>query len=89
MRFLIALLAVLLLALQAKLWLGEGGVLELRELRHTVVEREARLEQLARRNQQLAAEVADLQQGLDAIEERARTELGMIGRHEVFYLVVE
>lgn len=89
MRFLIALLLVLLLALQAKLWLGEGGLLELRELRSSVAERSEQLEQLNLRNQRLAAEVVDLKQGLDAIEERARTELGMIGENEVFYLVVE
>lgn len=89
MRFLIALLLVLLLALQAKLWLGEGGLLELRELRGSVAERSEQLEQLKLRNQRLTAEVVDLKQGLDAIEERARTELGMIGENEVFYLVVE
>ena len=89
MRFLIALLLVLLLALQANLWLGEGGLLELRELRASVAERSDQVEQLNLRNQRLAAEVVDLKQGRDAIEERARTELGMIGENEVYYLVVE
>jgi cell division protein FtsB len=72
MRALIAVLLVLLLVLQFKLWFGDGGLAELRE-----------------RNAALEAEVTDLRQGLAAIEERARSELGMVVRGETFYQLVE
>jgi len=88
MRFFVALLFGLLLALQVKLWFGEGGLLELHRLRAAIGRQEARNAGLQDRNERLTAEVIDLKAGLDAIEARARTELGMIRSDEVFYLVV-
>jgi cell division protein FtsB len=86
----IALVLLLLLAgLQAKLWLGEGGRHEVEALRGSVLAQERENAGLRRRNDTLSAEVEDLKTGTAAVEERARTELGMIKPGEVFYRVVE
>ena len=82
-------LAGLLLALQVPLWFGKGSWTRVWELdRQLVAQREANA-RLKARNDALDAEVVDLKQGLEALEERARTELGMIRKDEVFYQVVE
>ncbi|HHJ12884.1 MAG TPA: cell division protein FtsB [Gammaproteobacteria bacterium] len=88
MRWLIGLLLVLLVLLQYRLWLGEGGLGEVRELERRVRAQQEMNRDLAERNQALEAEVQDLKQGLDAIEERAREELGMIREDETFYQIV-
>jgi cell division protein FtsB len=82
-----ALLAVVLL-LQYRLWLSGDGVHELTRLSDAVERQKAENAELVERNRQLAAEVTDLKAGLSAIEERARSDLGMIGRNETFYQVV-
>jgi cell division protein FtsB len=85
-------LAVLLLAfaaLQAKLWWGEGGLGEARELDLRVSEQRAENARLQQRNDALSAEVEDLKSGEAAVEDRARSELGMIKPGETFYRVVE
>ncbi|MEO7251542.1 MAG: cell division protein FtsB [Arenimonas sp.] len=82
-------LLVLLLALQSKLWFGEGGWSKARELQHTVSEQRRENERLQQRNDALSAEVQDLKSGETAVEERARSELGMIKPGETFYRVVE
>ncbi len=89
MKIVIASLLALLLLLQYRLWFAEGGRIEVRQLEQEVAEREAELERQRERNDALAAEVDDLKQGLDAIEARARGELGMIGEDETFYQIVE
>lgn len=89
MRILITLLIIVLLTLQYRLWVGEGSLAEVHGLRQEIEAQRAELENLRQRNQALQAEVIDLKQGLDAIEERARSELGMIREGEVFYQVVE
>lgn len=90
MRRLIALVLLLLLAgLQAKLWLGEGGRGEVESLRASVQAQSDENQRLQQRNAALAAEVDDLKSGTAAVEERARTELGMIKSGETFYRVVE
>lgn len=89
MRWLVGILLVLFFLLQYQLWFGHGGYLELRELRATVAEQEAEIERLKERNEALAAEVKNLKKGLDAVEERARGELGMVRDGEVFYQVIE
>ncbi|MFO8154676.1 MAG: cell division protein FtsB [Pseudomonadota bacterium] len=89
MRWLLVLLAVLTLALQFQLWSGEGGLPEVWRLERAVEEQRAENRELAERNRALAAEVEDLRRGLDAIEERARSELGMIHEDETFFLVVD
>lgn len=88
MRVLLAVLLLLLILLQYKLWLGEGGFADVRRLEQRVAEQEHENELLGQRNQELEAEVEDLRQGYDAIEERARSELGMIKEEEEFYQVV-
>lgn len=88
MKALAALLAGLVLALQVPLWFGKGGWLKVRELDRQLADQRAGNERLRARNDALDAEVRDLKQGLEAIEERARLELGMIRRDEVFYQVV-
>ena len=82
-------LLVLLFALQSKLWLGEGGWSRARELQGTVAEQRAENARLQQRNDALSAEVEDLKSGESAVEERARSELGMIKPGETFYRVVE
>ncbi len=89
MRWLVLGLVLLLVLLQYRLWVGEGSMVELRDLRERIAETEEELAQLQRRNNALAAEVEDLRTGVDAIEERARSELGMIQSGEVFLQVVE
>jgi cell division protein FtsB len=88
MRILLLVLLLLLVALQYKLWLGEGGFTDVRRLEQKVSEQAQENAQLEQRNRQLEAEVEDLRQGYDAIEERARSELGMIKEDEEFYQVV-
>jgi cell division protein FtsB len=87
-RLLLAILLLLLLALQYKLWLGEGSFADVHRLQQRVAEQEHENARLEQRNRQLEAEVEDLRQGYDAIEERARSELGMIREGEEFYQVV-
>ncbi len=88
MRALAAVLAGLILALQYPLWFGKGGWLKVRELDRQVAEQRVANARLKARNDVLDVEVRDLKQGLDAIEERARVELGMIRKDEVFFQVV-
>ena len=88
MKWLAAALAVAVLLLQYRMWISEDGVREVARLKHAVAAQRAENEQLAERNQQLAAEVRDLKTGMDALEERARSDLGMIVRNETFYQVV-
>jgi cell division protein FtsB len=88
MRVLLAILLVILVLLQLKMWFGEGGYRDVQRLAERVEEQARENEALAQRNRELQAEVEDLRQGLDAIEERARSELGMIKEDEEFYQVV-
>jgi cell division protein FtsB len=82
-------LAALLLLLQYPLWLGKGGWLKVWDLNRQVDSQQQINQQTQTRNAVLDAEVRDLKQGTAAIEERARSELGMIKRDEVFYQVLE
>ena len=88
MRTLLAILLLILVALQLKLWFGEGGYRDVQRLAQRVEEQARENEALAERNRELQAEVEDLRQGLEAIEERARSELGLIKEDEEFYQVV-
>lgn len=89
MKWLIALLTVLFLLLQYKLWVGDGGIPEVLHLEQEVAKQQQHKQQLEERNAALAAEVKDLKQGLDAIEERARSEMGMIAKDEQFYQILK
>jgi cell division protein FtsB len=88
MRALLAILIVLLVALQLKMWFGEGGYRDVQRLAQRVEEQARENEMLAQRNRELQAEVEDLRQGLEAVEERARSELGLIKEGEEFIQVV-
>ena len=85
MRFLAFIFVALILALQYPMWLGKGGWLRVRELDRQVEAQKRVNTDLQTRNVKLDAEVRDLKQGLEAIEERARSELGMIRQDEVFF----
>ncbi len=89
MRILIGILIVLLLVLQYRLWVGEGSLAEVHALRQEVDSQKAELQGLQQRNNALRAEVKDLKKGLDAVEERARSELGMIRDNEEFYQIID
>ena len=88
MKWLAAALAVVLVLLQYRIWVSDNGVRQVEHLRQAVAAQQAEDTQLAERNRQLAAEVRDLKTGMDALEERARSDLGMIARNETFYQVV-
>ena len=89
MRWLLWLLVVLFVLLQYKLWVGDGSLAEVWDLyRQTELQKQEN-QRLQERNQALEAEVEDLKQGLDSIEERAREELGMIKDDETFYQIIE
>ena len=88
MKWLAAALVVVVVLLQYRVWVSDSGVHEDDRLQRAVAAQRLENEQLADRNKQLAAEVRDLKTGMGALEERARSDLGMIGSHETFYQVV-
>ncbi len=88
MKWLAGALFAVVLGLQYRLWLSGDGVREVTRLSEAVERQKAENNELVARNQQMVAEVSDLKAGMTAIEERARSELGMIGRNETFYQVV-
>lgn len=88
MRWFIAILAVLVLVLQYRIWIAPDGAREVLQMRASVEAQRAENQQLQQRNRQLAAEVRDLKQGFGALEERARSELGLIAGNETYYQVV-
>ena len=89
MRFLALALVLLIALIQNPLWFGKGSWLRVHELdRQVEAQRETNVK-LAARNGMLDAEVLDLKQGYDAIEERARSELGMVKQDEVFFQLLQ
>ena len=89
MKYLIILLLLVLVYLQYRLWVGDGNVSDVIQLDNQVETQRAENIRLRERNDVLSAEVRDLQQGLDAIEEHAREDLGMVKDGETFYQIVE
>ena len=87
LKWLGVLLIVLLGLLQYSLWFGEGGLRELTRIRARADSLAAENDTLRARNERLAAEVVDLKNGLDAIEERARSDIGMVRQDEQFFWV--
>jgi len=81
-------LAFFLLALQYPLWFGNGSALEIWRVRQSIAMQELENERLRERNQALEAEVIDLKNDVQAIEERARLGMGMIKKGETFYQVI-
>lgn len=89
MRWLNICLLLLLIGLQSRLWIGAGSWAQVAALNRDIEQQRQRNERLLNRNQLLEGEVISLKSGLDAIEERARNELGMLKRGETFYLIVD
>lgn len=89
MRLLAITLIALILLIQYPLWLGKGGLLRVWEMERQIESQREINTGLQARNAALDAEVRDLKQGLEAVEERARNELGMIRRDEIFFQVLE
>ena len=89
MKFIVILLLLLLVYLQYRLWFGDGNLPDVIQLGNEVEQQREENIRLRERNDVLDAEVRDLQQGLDAIEERAREDLGMVKDGETFYQIVE
>src|SRR6202166_4522070 len=88
MRIFAAILGVALVLLQYRLWVSDQGLREVARLQASVVAQRAANHEQSERNRQLGAEVNNLKVGLTALEERARSELGMVGNSETFYQVV-
>jgi cell division protein FtsB len=89
MKLTTAIFVLLLILLQYRLWIGNGSMNEVHHLQEQISQIEQENESLKERNLSLAAEVLDLKQGQEAIEERARSEMGMIKYDETFYQIVD
>lgn len=89
MKILIVILIALIAHLQYRLWLGDGGVSEILAYQQRLNELKQQVEEKKLRNEALYAEVVDLRKGQEALEERARDELGMIKQGETFFQVIE
>jgi cell division protein FtsB len=88
MRAVITFLVIIFALLQLRLWFSDDGWSEVSRLREGVSTQQVENEQMAERNARLHAEVTDLKSGFEALEERARSDLGMVGPDESFYLFV-
>lgn len=88
MRVLIVLLLVVFAALQYRLWLGQLSVTDYLRQKDEIATQQASNQELIKRNRMLLADVNDLRQGQEAIEERARNELGMIAEDEIFFRII-
>jgi cell division protein FtsB len=89
MRLISLILVTLLLLIQFPLWLGKGGWLRVWELDKQVIAAQAKNNDLKERNAKLDSEVQDLKNGTEAVEERARFELGMIKKDEIFVQILD
>ncbi len=89
MKIILAILLVLLVLLQIKLWGGDGGIVDTLQRQQAIDHQVQENNSLSERNKALEAEVNDLKQGVDAIEERARSELGLIKPGETFFQTVD
>ena len=81
-------LLLLLVAIHAQLWTGRGSVGHVQELRRQIAQQQAANAQARAANERLAAEVGDLKNGLEMVEEKARSELGMVRPSEIYVQVV-
>jgi cell division protein FtsB len=89
LKWIALVLIALLVGLQVKLWIGDGGMRDLRAIRARVTEQQGDNVKLQQRNAALRADVDDLKHGQDAVEARARSQLGLIKPGEVFYQIVD
>lgn len=88
MRFMLIILSIAAITMQGQLWLADDGYRKTRQLREAVARQRAENQALVERNANLEAEVINLKERREAAEERARTDLGMIGKTETFYQVI-
>lgn len=88
MKWTLAILLLLLLGLQYRLWMGEGSWVDAARLEREINLQQAENDRLHERNQVLAIEVENLKNGLDSVEERARNDIGMIKQDETFFMVL-
>lgn len=89
MKVLSTVLALLVLLLQCQIWFGRAGVGALADLERQQEEQAVINDSLQARNDQLKVDILDLKNGLEAVEERARSDLGMVGDRETFFLIVD
>ena len=89
MKIIASLLFMLLIFLQLQLWFGSHGIFQLWSLQNTTAQEKQENNALVQRNEQLHAEVQELKQGREALEERARNELGFIKDGETFYRLIQ
>lgn len=89
MKTVLVILLFILVLLQVRLWIGPGSIADIVRLENEIAEQGEENAQLQARNSGLMDEVSDLRNGLDSIEERARSELGLIRKGETFFLIVE
>ena len=88
-RLVISVLTITFIFLQSQLWFGEGSISEMLYTREQIERQQNENERLYRRNRSLAAEVVELQNGLEIVEEQARLDLGMVRKDETFYLIYD
>jgi cell division protein FtsB len=88
-RLLLALLLALLVSFQAQLWLGRGSLPNVRNMQQKLEEQLQQNQQLQSQNERLGAEVGDLKEGLEIVEEKARMELGMVKPNEIFVQIAK
>ena len=86
---LLIVLLVMLAGLQYRLWVGDGGVTQVAQLKLQIKEQKAENERLLERNRVMDAEVMELKKGMETVEERARYELGMVKEGETLFLLAE
>ncbi|CAG7855991.1 hypothetical protein MCAMS1_00320 [biofilm metagenome] len=89
MKILIAIIILLIIHLQYRLWVGDGSVAQIKEYQARLEAVKEKAKEKKERNEALYAEIEDLRKGQEAIEERARDELGMIKEKETFFQVIE
>ncbi len=87
MKWLFAVLLVLLGALQYRLWYGEGSLAHVAQLERDIKQQQAENDRMRERNRILDVEVQDLKSGADSVEERARNDIGMIKKDETFFMI--
>jgi len=89
MKIIVAIIILLIVHLQYRIWVGDGSIAEIEAYQQRLDELKKQVEEKRQRNEALYAEVLDLRKGQEAIEERARDELGMIKEDETFFHVLE
>jgi cell division protein FtsB len=88
MKTILIILSIILAILQYRLWFANDGLLKAFHLKHVISEAQAKNDSFAKHNVYLASEISALKKGGDAIENRARSDLGMVKKGEIFYQVV-